>query len=286
MTPIPLRSLGYRTDLIFSRFQGEVVDLGEALAIVNPSSPAHYFGNLLVFRTPPRAGDLPHWEALFAQHVGQPPSTRHRLFGWDVPPTHDAQVQDFLDAGYRLEENLVMSASALHAPPRPSRQAELRVLPDTDAAWAQALDTQVASREEGHDAAAYRAFKDGHLRGLRAMCRAGLGFWYGAYVDGVLAADLGVFSDGAGLLRYQSVGTHPDYRRRGLAGALVHFAGEHARAHFGSHTLVIVADDHAAAKRVYASVGFRDTERQQLLLLTGTRTSELDGSSGERSTGP
>ncbi|MBB5296926.1 hypothetical protein [Deinococcus metallilatus] len=38
-----------------------------------------------------------------------------------------------------------------------------------------------------------------------AMTRAGLGFWYGAFVNGRLVADLGVFSDGEGLLRYQGV---------------------------------------------------------------------------------
>ncbi|GMA15176.1 hypothetical protein GCM10025871_15070 [Deinococcus metallilatus] len=37
------------------------------------------------------------------------------------------------------------------------------------------------------------------------MTRAGLGFWYGAFVNGRLVADLGVFSDGEGLLRYQGV---------------------------------------------------------------------------------
>lgn len=268
MTSPPLRSLGYRTDQIFTRFHGQVADLGEALAITNPSSPSHYFGNLLVFRDPPRSGDRPHWEALFAAHVGRRPTTPHRLFGWDVPATRDADMHDFLNAGYRLEENVVMSAPALHAPPRPNQAAEFRVLPDTDEAWAQSLNTQVASREDGYDEPRYRAFKAEHLRGLRAMCRAGLGVWYGAYVAGELAADLGVFSDGNGLLRFQSVGTHPTYRRQGLAGTLVHFAGEHARQHFGAHTLVIVADDHAAAKRVYASVGFDEAERQQLLLLT------------------
>ena len=266
MTPLHLRSLGYRTDSIFTRFHGQVVDLGDAVALTNPSSPSQYFGNLLVFREPPRPGDRPRWEALFASHVGQPPTTPHRLFGWDVPAARVPEFQEFLDAGYRLEENLVMSAPALSPPPQPNRAADYRVVPDTDEAWAQALETQVASREDGYEEAPYRAFKAAHLRGLRAMCRAGLGQWYGAYVDGILAADLGVFTDGAGLLRYQSVGTHPAYRRQGLAGSLVQFAGAHAQAHFGAQTLVIVADDHGAAKRVYASVGFSEAERQQLLL--------------------
>ncbi|SMB83213.1 GNAT family N-acetyltransferase [Deinococcus hopiensis] len=264
-----LHSLGYRTDMIFARFHGKVEDLGDAVCIAHPESPGFYFGNLLVFRHPPQAGDRSRWEALFAQHVGAPPQTRHRLFGWDVPATREADVQDFLDAGYHLEESLVMAAPRLHAPPRLNTQAEYRPLRDTDEEWQAAVENQVAGREEGHDEARYRAFKTSQFRGYRAMARAGLGFWYGAFLEGRLAADLGVFFDGTGLLRYQSVTTHPDCRRQGLCGALTFLAGQHAQNHFGARELVIVADDHAEAKRVYASVGFQEAERQQLLLHRG-----------------
>ncbi|GGO31856.1 GNAT family N-acetyltransferase [Deinococcus humi] len=265
-----LKSLGYRTDLIFARFRGRVTELEEAVAVVNPRSPAHYFGNLLIFHRPPQPGDLAHWEALFAQHVGQPPATPHRLFGWDVPVTQAPQLDEFLEAGYQLEENIVMAAPQLHAPPRPNSNAQYRPLADVDEEWVQALDNQVASREDGHDEERYRRFKETQLQGLREMCRAGQGFWYGAFLDGRLVADLGVFSDGGELLRYQSVGTDPAHRRQGLCASLTFFAGEHARQHFGARKLVIVADDHASAKRVYASVGFETVERQQLLLSSRT----------------
>ena len=264
-----LRSRGYRTDLIFAHFHGRVTDLGEAVAVANPNSPAHYFGNLLVFRAPPERGDLPNWERLFAQYIGQPPLTQHRLFGWDVPALGPADVTEFLEAGYHLEENAVMAAPRLHAPPHLNSRAEYRPVLDTDEEWAQVLENQVGSREDGYDEARYRQFKATQLRCLRDMCRAGLGVWYGAFIDGQLTADLGVFTDGHGLLRYQSVGTSPAFRRQGLCGSLTFRAGEHARAHFQAEQLVIVADEHGGAKRVYESVGFQDVERQQLLLHRG-----------------
>lgn len=263
-----LHSLGYRTDLIFARFQGVAEDCGDVIRVVHPDNPSHYFGNFLIFAHPPRPGDLPVWEARFAALVGGPPQVRHRLFGWDVPARGEVDDRAFLAAGYRREDNVVMSAARLRPPPRPARGAELRVIPDTDAAWAAVVEQQVACQEEGtgESAAAYRHFKEGQFRRYRAMVRAGLGFWYGAFVDGHLAADLGVFMDGRGLLRFQSVGTHPAYRRRGLCGALTHFAGTHAQDTLGGERLVIVADDHYFAKDIYAGVGFGVTERQSLLL--------------------
>ncbi len=260
-----LRSLGYRTDLIFARFQGVVEDLGDAVRVQNPGNPGHYFGNFLIFASPPQPGDLPRWEARFARDIATQPGVRHVLFGWDVPPTGTPDLQPFLDAGYTLEENVVMTAPALHAPARPNTQAELRTIHDTDDEWAQVLECQVAAREERWPEASYRTFKEGQLRRYRDMTRAGQGFWYGAFLDGRLAADMGVFTDGE-LTRFQAVGTHPDFRRRGLCATLTHFAGEHARAAFGAKQLVIVADEHYFAKDIYASVGFTATERQQLLL--------------------
>jgi ribosomal protein S18 acetylase RimI-like enzyme len=263
-----LHSLGYRTDLIFARFQGLVEDHGDVTRVTNPDNPTHYFGNFLIFERPPQPGDLPTWEARFADLIGTPPTVEHVLFGWDVPAQAEAHLQPFLDAGYVLEENVVMSAPALHAPARPNRTADLRVIEDTDEAWAAVVDLQVAARDSRYQEAetAYRTFKEKQFLRYRAMARAGLGCWYGAFVDGVLAADMGVYTDGRGLARFQAVGTHPDYRRQGLCGTLAHFAGEHAQRTFGAQDLVIVADDHYFAKDIYASVGFRPTERQQLLL--------------------
>ena len=75
-------------------------------------------------------------------------------------------------------------------------------------------------------------------------------------------AQLGVFSDGSGIARYQNVETHPASRRHGLAGTLVWQAGRWTLDQLGARTLVIVADPGAGAIRVYRSVGFAGTESQ------------------------
>ncbi|WP_027481817.1 GNAT family N-acetyltransferase [Deinococcus pimensis] len=262
-----LHSLGFRTDAMLIAFDGVVRDLGDAVKVTNPNNPGHFFGNFLVFDRPPRAGDLAGWEARFASEVGAPPLTRHVLLGWDTNTREQPDLTEFLAAGYALEENLVMATRDLHPPKRPNREAEFRPIRDDDDEWAQVLECQIATKEDRWDAEQYRVFKTQQMRRYRAMTRAGMGHWYGAFVDGELAADLGVFVVD-GLARYQSVGTLPKFRRRGLCGTLTHLAGEHARETLGARDFVIVADDHYFAKDVYADVGFRPYERQQMLLRT------------------
>jgi predicted GNAT family acetyltransferase len=99
------------------------------------------------------------------------------------------------------------------------------------------------------------------MKRYRRMGQAGLGEWFGAFLDGRLVADLGVFTDGS-VGRFQSVGTHPGYRRRGICGTLVHQASRHAFERIGVETLVMVADEHYFAAKIYESVGFQRTEKQ------------------------
>jgi hypothetical protein len=48
-----VRSLGIRTDLIFQRFGGVIVDRGSYLVLLTSSNPAYRWGNMLLFADPP-----------------------------------------------------------------------------------------------------------------------------------------------------------------------------------------------------------------------------------------
>jgi ribosomal protein S18 acetylase RimI-like enzyme len=99
------------------------------------------------------------------------------------------------------------------------------------------------------------------------MTEAGLGHWFGAYVNGQLAASLGLFVwDGLG--RFQIVDTHPNFRRRGLAGTLVYHAARKGLSDMGAETLVMCADPDYVAVKIYESVGFKITERQMAIQWT------------------
>lgn len=257
-----LRSLGYRTDLLFPRFEGEIHDRGSYLVIRTPKNPGFYWGNFLLFDRPPEEGDHERWTELFRREIGGPSGTHHMAFGWDSVTGEPGAIEPLLADGFDQQDTVVLSTERLTPPPHANGDVEVRVL-TTDDEWEAALDNQVVISGEGYEPVSYREFRGRTMERYRAMARKGLGNWYGAFLKGRLVGDLGLYVDKNRTLgRYQAVGTHPDFRRQGICGALVVAAGEDARKRFGVSTLVITADPDYHALRLYESVGFRPTERQ------------------------
>ena len=256
-----VRSLGWRTDLIFPRFEGEIVDRGDYLVIRTPSNPTFWWGNFLLFADPPGAGDLPRWKQIFRDEIAaREPSARHFAFGWDRTDGEAGAARPFLEDGFHLNRTVVLTAGAMRRPARHNDEVVIRPLA-TDDEWRQALENQVAYREDGHSEAGWRAYKGPQMARYRRMADAGRGWWFGAFLADRLVADLGIFRDEAApLARFQSVGTHPDFRRRGICGALVYLAAQYALARMNVATLVMLADEAYHAARIYESVGFRPTE--------------------------
>jgi GNAT superfamily N-acetyltransferase len=255
-----VKSLGYRTDLIFPAFDGEIIDRGDYIVIRSPANPTFYWGNFLLFSQPPQEGDFKKWCDLFAREIGAPPDFEHQVFGWDSPEAEEGITQPFLQAGFRRIRSVVMTSPELQSPARPSDLVSIRAL-KTESDWEKAVENQVVCREPEFGESEYRTFRSRQMNRYRKMAESGLGDWFGAFIDQRLVADLGIFHKG-GLGRFQSVQTHPDFRRRGIAGTLIARAGRQAMVAYGLHTLVIVTDPDSGPERLYASLGFRQTEEQ------------------------
>lgn len=88
------------------------------------------------------------------------------------------------------------------------------------------------------------------------MQEAGLGHWFGGFINEKLVAGLGIFHrDGIG--RFQIVCTDPAFRRRGICGTLVYESSLYALNEMGVQTLVMCADPSYHAIQIYESVGFQ-----------------------------
>ncbi len=255
-----IKSLGYRTDLFFSIFNGVIHDRGDYLVILTPSNPAYYWGNYLIFPDPPRRGDFDRWKTLFAQEINARQETHHLVFAWDGVDGETGKIKPFIEAGFLLVQNLVLTARQVVEPPKNNTEVEIRPL-STDWEWEQALQNQIICRNPVFALDEYTPFKRARMDQYRRMTQAGLGEWFGAFYQGRLVADLGLYG-GSEFARFQSVETHPEYRRRGICGALVYQASRYGLENMGASQLVMIADEHYFAARIYESVGFRPAERQ------------------------
>ncbi|HET6878495.1 MAG TPA: GNAT family N-acetyltransferase [Jatrophihabitans sp.] len=253
-----VRSLGYRTDLALLRLGGTLVeDRGDHLLIRSRHNPTYWWGNYLLLPSVPDDDDIDHWLARFsAEH----PDAQHVALGIDCTDGTTADLEGFARRGLEVEAGTVMTASSVHRPRSENTEAIYRPLAGDDD-WAQSVALGVRIDDGNYEPEGHRRFVQAKMATYRRLVEAGHGQWFGAFLDGRLVAQLGLFTASAGLARFQSVETDPDFRRRGLAGGLVHLASTYGLER-GVQTLVMVADPGYVAIDLYRAVGFADTESQ------------------------
>lgn len=253
-----LRSLGYRTDLIFSRFDGSVTDRGDYLVVRTDSNPNYFWGNFLIMNRPPAPGDLGKWKEAFRREFTDP-RIYHLTFGWDSPEGDLGFSDDFVADGFRLERNICLVAESVHLPPKPCPELSVRPV-RTDEEWEEVIRIQLACAQDHLSLRAWEEFHRNQVARYRAMIRAGRGDWFGGWLNDRMVGSLGLFRDGD-LGRYQYVSVDPDHRRKGVCGTLVFTVGEIGFREWGLRTQVMIADEEYHAARIYESVGFQPAER-------------------------
>ena len=204
-------SLGYRTDLMIRRMEGsEVTDCRDHIVVRSPAHPAYWWGNFLLLAAAPKPRETAKWLARFAEVF---PAAGHVALGIDTTQPHAADGSGLFEAGLRIERSTVMTASDLREPPHQDLLAEYRPL-EGEKDWQRSLELRLAADDAGKFAVT-RAFYEQRTFDARRLAENGHGAWFGAFEDGQLVAQLGVFSDGSGIARYQNVETHPAWRRHG-----------------------------------------------------------------------
>jgi ribosomal protein S18 acetylase RimI-like enzyme len=241
---------GLATDLAVLELEGSTItDHGDHLVIRTEHNPTYYWGNFLLLERAPARSEIPSWMERFEAEF---PDAAHRALAiLEVNADHSGWTEH----GCTVELDTALAAERLVAPPRPVGDAELRPL-STDDDWEQSV-LALASDDDGGDPDARLAFERVRGQAEREQAEAGRGRWFGAFVDGRLVSRAGIVLLGS-RARYRVVVTHPDFRRRGLAGAVVHAAGEWALAQPGVEQVVIVADTDGPAINLYRSLGFRE----------------------------
>ena len=252
-----IRSLGYKTDLFFRGFEEQILEREDYTVIRTPKNPTFRWGNFLLFKRAPTSADLEPWLAAFRlEHE----TAAHIALGWD-DPENMGDVTAFTEAGFDFDQSVVMTATSVHAPPKINTECQIRVFEKPD--WLEWVNMECAVNDalpEGmREGAGYRTFVERKGAELERMSLAGHGHFWGAFLGGKLVASLGLFF-WQGVGRFQWVATHPEFRRHGLCGTLVHHVAKLGLEQVD--TLVMVADPEYVAAGIYESVGFKPSEKQ------------------------
>jgi ribosomal protein S18 acetylase RimI-like enzyme len=254
-----VHSLGFTTDLALLTASGsEVEDRGTHLVVRTPANPTYFWGNFILLARPPALGGEREVVGAFRTEF---PEAEHVSIGIDTAEMGEESRAAFEAAGLAVDVASVLTAQEL----TPAREVEAEVRPlVSDEDWeGRALLSRALY--EGTPRDTFMSFARRRNDQEKSLVAAGRGQRFGAFVDGEVVSTAAVYRAGEDLARFQSVETHPDHRRKGLAAAVVHAAGRHALEHLGVRTLVIVADTDGDAIRVYRGLGFEAVEEQLML---------------------
>jgi ribosomal protein S18 acetylase RimI-like enzyme len=260
---VRISSLGFRTDLAIRRLGGSTIELRDEFAVVKtPSNPGYWWGNFILLAAPVAAGS---GQALRERFAAEFPAADHMAIGVDGTEgeTGDRSTIDAL--GLAVEIDAVLTAERLRTP-RPTAGDPLCRPLRGDDDWTQALTLRRACHDPA-ETPQDRDFQERTIAQARDICARGHGSWFGAFIDGRLVSSLGLIRTDPATARYQTVETHPDHRRQGLAGRLIYESSLYASERLGTSRLVIVADPDYHAIELYGRLGFTVVEQQAQLAL-------------------
>jgi len=253
-------SPGFRTEMIFHRFDGVVVERLEYLVVKTPSNPGFMFGNFLLFFKAPKTGTLEKWKEIFRNEFQDLPAVTHFTFLWDSPSEGSGDVSEMSAAGFQIDFSVVLSTNSVQPPEKSNPEVQVRAI-RTDAEWKEVVEAQIRSKGAQYSEESYRPFKEHQMARYRAMSEQGLGGWFGAFLGDKLVGDLGIYRDGP-IGRFQSVETDPGFRRQGICGRLVYETAQFGFQKMGLSELVMVADENYHAAKIYESVGFKPSVKE------------------------
>jgi GNAT superfamily N-acetyltransferase len=240
---------GWQTDLAVLELTGSTIeDRGDHLVVRTPHNPSYHWGHFVFVTDEQAVDDALRWVQVFSAEF---PDATWVAIGMIRMP---ADVEAWTDQGLELELDQVLTTSTL---PRQTPLADgysVHSLQGSD--WAQSLARSLVANERSgeHEPEGFGRFSARRVQAQRELCERGDAAWFGAFADDVLVADLGIVVCGP-TARYQSVGTDPEHRRRGLAAHLLGVAARWAAGQ-GCRRWVIITEATNPAGRVYRSVGF------------------------------
>jgi ribosomal protein S18 acetylase RimI-like enzyme len=249
-----IKSIGLLSDLLFYKLTSNIVDKGNYLKIETPENPDYYWGNLLLFQAPPKENDFLEWIKLFNEEFKNNQSINHMTFTWDIFGDKPA-IDKFVQSGFVFEETIVLMTPKLNLKYQNLDYLYKEI--ETDKEWDAVMELQIdiGIETEGYKIEKYRPFVEKKFQDYKELVRLGHGKWFGAFLNGELVADLGIFGN-EDFKRFQSIETKKDYRKKGIAQNLMTYASVKNPA----KVFILQASQRGPAIDMYMSIGFEIKE--------------------------
>lgn len=253
-------SLSVKTDLIFWRHHGIVIDRGEYLVIQTPRIPTWRDGHLIVFAHAPTPDDVALWSKTFATEFENSPHMSP-VFTWDRGDLSSETAAALSAIGCDIQKLDVMVLAHLQEPR--VRSHEIRAV-ENDSEWEAVAS--VSTRTFADTSTTYREFLSLRYRQYRDLAESGAGKFFAAFEDGRIVGAAGIYCD-RDLYRFQEVVVLQEYRNRGFGGALIVRGVKYACTLSDDPTIVLCAAHEGNASRLYSSLGFERRETAYSMVL-------------------
>lgn len=261
-----ITSTGFLSETLFQQYSGLVRDLGDCIVVRTPDNHDFWFGNYLLLPAPPEMAEIAGWIARFDDVFADVPAVLHQCLQWSDDGCDTKMMRaEFERLGWAFDQTSVLAATKTEAVREAPEGLDCReIFGEED--WINLVDLQVRTRPEGFVEKTYRAFKSTQAAQYQKLVSEGRGHGYGGFKGGELVAGMGIFHR-EGISRFQEVCTHPDHRRQGICAALVHYVSGKEQVARAGNKMVILADQGEPAERIYKSLGYREVEQLQSVVL-------------------
>lgn len=254
-------SLGFQSEYVINHLCCSVTETHDYSVLKTPLSPSYYFGNLLALKVPLHSKTMEQWQQLFRQSFAGLPGIEHQTFTWtrEEPATSET-LQRFIDANFAYEETHILSLKKqnFRRPDKLNENIRLKAI-ESDQDWQQWHQMQMAQMGSGHNKTALTNYLKSKQLNYRELAARGHGQYLGAFTGDRLIGYAGLYHLN-GLGRFQHVHVLPEFENRKIAKTIL--TGLIDQSSDEIETLVIHADEHYHATKLYQSLGFEIAERE------------------------
>lgn len=250
-----IKSLAYKTDLIFARADAIIKEYDNYLVIKTPEHPDYFWGNYII------ASEKLKFKELIEIYKNEFAESFNKFIsiGIDSKKNENYISNEFLENGFSIKSSDVLTTEKVTMPEKYNEQLKIKIL-ETDKEWESLIEVHknenwYLSKEQEIE------FLKNKIKSIKKLTESGVGKRFIAIFNDKVVGDLGIYKDGV-IGRFNDVTTHQDYRNMGICQTLMYHASDYALKNMNINTLVIVADKDYYAKKIYLKLGFTQYEEQ------------------------